>query len=74
MVNQGAYAHPFTHRMVMVARHMDQHGFAADQLHGVQKLRTAKRLALNPGLHGCGVVMHDVVGAQQQVAFAAGVA
>ena len=37
MVDQGAYANPFANRMVMVAGHMNQHGFATGELHGVQK-------------------------------------
>ena len=47
---------------------------AAGQAQRVQKLRAAKRLAQNLRLHGGVVVVHHVIGAQQHIAFAAGVA
>ena len=51
--------------MVVVRRHMGHHLFAAFQAQGEQEFRPAEGLALDQRAHGRGVVVHDVVGAQQ---------
>ena len=74
MVDFGPNAHPLADGMIVVARHVRQHRLAAGQLQRVEKFRSAKRLANNLCLYRPGVVVHDVVGAQQHVTFAAWVA
>src|SRR5260221_9879965 len=56
--------------MVVVAGHMGHHAVAAGQLQRVEELRAAKRLAQDACLHGRGIVVHHIVGAQQHIAFA----
>ena len=74
MVHLRADAYPLAQCVVVVAGHVGQHGLAAGQAQGVEKLRAPKRLAHNLRLHGGVVVVNDVVGAQQHIALAAGVA
>ncbi len=69
MVDQRPDADPFADMVVMVARHMGQHLFAGGQAQRVQELGAAKGLAFDAGLHRRVIVVHDVVGAQQHVAF-----
>ena len=74
MIDIRANANPLPQGMVVVARHMGQQRQAIGQAQGVEKLGAAKRLAHNLRLHRGQVVVHDVVGTQQHVALAVGVA
>ena len=73
MVYFRAYAYPFAERVVVVAGDVGQDGFAGFQAQGVEELGTAEGFADDLGFDGGVVVVDDVVGAQQQVAFTVGV-
>ena len=70
MVHLGADADPLPQFVVMVAGHMGQHRLPSGKAQGVEKLRAAKRLADDFGFHRRIVIVHDVVGAQQNIALA----
>jgi hypothetical protein len=68
VVHLWADANPLANTVVMVARHMGHDGLAALQFQGVKKFIAPKSLAQNSRLYfGC-IVMHYVVGPQQNVA------
>ncbi len=68
MVDFCAYAYPLAKMMVMVAGHMGHQGLAAVEQQRVQKLRATKRFANDLGFDQRGIVVDDVVSAQEHIA------
>ena len=66
MVYLGTDTDPFAQGVVMVAGHMGLQRLAVFKAQRVQEFRPPECLAQYLGLHRGGVVVHDVVGAQQK--------
>jgi len=62
----GADPDPLARCVVVVRRHLREYGVAALKAQRVQEIRAAKYPPHDFSLHGGGIVMDDIIGAQQE--------